>query len=322
MKYDIYFHDDFDGRACAAVMLAFLRSRGDDIEHYTPLDFDILPQWIDEGFFKKHRLFRGKRNPAIVMDFPYHPKAAFWFDHHPTTFKKESWKKKFRPSKFRRLEPRYPSCCHLVYASLKKDFHWAPPKHITELVRWLDIIDGARYKTPKQTIVIKEAALEVDAYIEKSDRNVPSTIHLINMLSQMPIGEVARLPDVQAIAKEARIQNIKNLEFYKKHLKRFGQATFIDLTKDHSQGLRYAPYYLFPNVIYAIRLTPKHGLFPYHIGVGANPWRPGKNKIHLGELAMKLGGGGHKGAAGIEFKTRDAAERAINEILTHLNKKK
>src|ERR1700685_3337099 len=113
MKYDIYFHNDFDGRASAAVVLAFLRSRGDDIEHFTPVNYYLLSQWMDEKFFEKHKLFSGKRNPAIIVDFLYHPKAAMWFEHHATTFKRPEWEKKFKPDTFHRLEPQYPSCCHL-----------------------------------------------------------------------------------------------------------------------------------------------------------------------------------------------------------------
>ncbi len=86
MKYDIYFHNDFDGRASAAVMLAFLRSRGDDIEHYIPIKYDVIPKWIDDKFLEKNKLFKGKHSPAIIVDFPYHPQAAFWFDHHIRPF--------------------------------------------------------------------------------------------------------------------------------------------------------------------------------------------------------------------------------------------
>src|SRR5579859_7809019 len=127
MKYDIYFHNDFDGRAASAVMLAFLRSRGDDIEHYVPVRYDLIPQWRDEKFFEKHRLFKGRHNPAIIVDFPFHPSAAFWFDHHLTPFRKPGWEKKFKSDKSHRYDDTYRSACALVYDSLKKDFAWKPP---------------------------------------------------------------------------------------------------------------------------------------------------------------------------------------------------
>src|SRR5581483_7562722 len=100
MKYDIYFHNDFDGRAAAAIMLAFLRSRGDDAEHFVPLGYEMQDAYLKENFFATHKLFKGKRNPPIIVDFAFHPKAAWWFDHHPTTFKREEWREKFKPSKY------------------------------------------------------------------------------------------------------------------------------------------------------------------------------------------------------------------------------
>src|SRR5271155_4749866 len=109
MLYDIYFHNDFDGRASAAVMLAFLRSRGDDIEHFIPVKYDIIPvgtkkQWLDDKFLEKNKLFRGKHNPAIIVDFPYHPQAAFWFDHHLRPFRKPGWEKKFKSDREHRYD--------------------------------------------------------------------------------------------------------------------------------------------------------------------------------------------------------------------------
>ena len=41
MTYDLYFHNDFDGHASAAVMLSFLGGRGDRIGHFVPVDFDL-----------------------------------------------------------------------------------------------------------------------------------------------------------------------------------------------------------------------------------------------------------------------------------------
>src|SRR5581483_8268760 len=144
MRYDIYFHNDFDGHAAAAVMLAFLRSRGDDIEHFVPVKYDIIPEWRHTDFFMRHKLIAGPvrgRNPAIIVDFPFHPGAQFWFDHHLLPFREPKWegiyKKELRrrkqrrpkgrapaPSPYWRYDESYRSACHLVYDSLKKDFGW------------------------------------------------------------------------------------------------------------------------------------------------------------------------------------------------------
>lgn len=323
MKYDIYFHNDFDGRASAAVMLSFLQSRGDEIEHFVPVNYHLTRQWLDEKFFAKHALFKGRRNPAIVVDFMYHPAAAFWFDHHPTTFKKESWKKRFKPTKFHHWNPRYVSNCHLTYAALKESFGWRPPKVLKDLIPWADMIDGAQYKNPLQTIRIKEPALEIAAFVDRKDDDEREAAALIKALAQKSLREIASLKKIRTVAASVRRENLKTLEFYKKNLQVMGDATFIDLTDTKFHSLRFAPYYLKPKLMYAVRLTRKDGL--YHLGIGGNPWIKGAAEkrhkdAHAGEILKKYGGGGHKKAGAVEFKTRAEAEKALVEIIPQLNK--
>jgi oligoribonuclease NrnB/cAMP/cGMP phosphodiesterase (DHH superfamily) len=323
MKYDIYFHNDFDGRASAAVMLAFLRSCGDQIAHFTPVNYDLTQQWLDPNFFKKHKLFKGPRNPAIIVDFIYHPAAAFWFDHHPTTFKRDDWRKKFKPDKFHQLQPHYLSNCHLTYTALKQDFGWKPEKHFVELVKWLDVIDGARYRSSKQTLELKEPALEVDAFIDETDHNKKETVAIIKLLSEKPLSTIAKMPKVQKAARTMRKSNIKGLSFYRKNMKVFDDVTLIDLSSTDIKSLRYAPYYLRPKILYGMRITRRDGL--YHIGIGANPWIKGAalkkhRDVHIGELLKKYGGGGHKGAGAGEFKTMGDVQRAVAEMIPALNK--
>lgn len=318
MKYDIYFHNDFDGRASAAVMLAFLRSRGDDIEHFVPVDYDQTEQYFKNDFFATNRLFKGKHNPAIVMDFLFHPKAAFWFDHHSSTFRRKGWKRFFKPSKFHVLDPHSLSCCHLAYDALRKNFGWKPPRHLAELVRWLDVVDSARYASAKQTIEMKEPALCVDAFIDKTRKDGTVAAWMVTLLSERPLTSIATVPKVKKMAIRVRKENKKALLFYRRNLQPFGTGTFIDLIGARSPMLRHAPYYLFPKLMYAVRFTMK-GKF-YHVGVGANPWLRGANTVNIGDLLGRYGGGGHKGAGAVDFATRKEALRAVDGIIKVLNK--
>jgi hypothetical protein len=318
MKYDIYFHNDFDGRASAAIMLAFLRSRGDDIEHYVPVDFDILAQWTKENFFIAHKLFTGKRYPAIVVDFPFHPKAAFWFDHHETPFKKEGWKKRFKPDAEHHLYSDYPSCCHVVYDGLRESFGWKPAVHLRELVRWADIIDHADYRSAKQTLLFKEPALQVDAFIDATAKNHALAKPMVKWLSEKSFEMIARTPKIRRIVAGVKKRTVADLRFYKKNLVLRGKASFVDLTADPSRTLRYAPYYLFPNSHYAVRLSRKGHL--YHLGIGANPWKKFRKRLNIGVTLKKYGGGGHADAGAADFVKRSDAERALREVFMKLNK--
>jgi oligoribonuclease NrnB/cAMP/cGMP phosphodiesterase (DHH superfamily) len=323
MKYDIYFHNDFDGRASAAVMLAFLRSRSDEIEHYVPIKYDIIPQWIDEKFFEKHKLFKGKHNPAIVVDFPFHPKAAFWFDHHVRPFRKDGWEKKFKSDKAHRFNKDYKSACGLVYDSLRKDFGWKPPAHLKDLAKWLDIVDGANYKSAKQTIDMKEPALQINNFIENNCDNFKITVMTIKFLSEKSLKDFAASPVVKKQIEKLRLGTVESLSFYRKHMEIKGRVMITDLTGDTTGDLaHYGPYYLHPKMLYNVRYHPfpgKPSLF--HINVGANPWRRAENKKNIGELLQTYGGGGHKDVGGVEFEGKRNAMRVVDEIVLFLNKK-
>jgi hypothetical protein len=320
MLYDLYFHNDFDGWASAAVMLAFLEGRGDRIGHFVPVDFYLQAEWRQDGFFAHHHLFTGKRNAPVVLDFPFHPGTAFWFDHHLSPFKKEAWQKKFHEDEAHVYRPEYFSCCHMAYDTLKRNFGWRPPAYLKELVAWLDVIDGARYASAKQTILMKEPAFDVDNFIDKQHGDPKKAEWLIRRMASTPLREVAKIPRIAAAGKQARRNAVCNLAFYRKHLVVLGNVTFIDLTNDQEKVLRYAPYFLFPKIRYGIRATMKGKL--YHLGVGENPWAKSKGKIHIGKLIKKYGGGGHLTVGAADLATRQEAERAREEIIRILNKSK
>jgi hypothetical protein len=315
MQYDIYFHNDFDGRASAAVMLDFLRKRGDDIEHYTAVDFDMQAEYLKDDFFAAHRFFRGKRNPAIVVDFSFHSKAAFWFDHHPTAFKRDDWKKKFRQSKFHQWHPEYLSCCHEVMDRLKEDFSYRPPAHIRELAKWLDVVDGARYDSAKQTIEKKEPALQLNAYVENDLHGAKDDERFIRTLSEHPMAAIIKDPAIKKSIQNDKRATKTGLNYYKKNLKIYGAVAGIILPSSEFGSLRFAPYYLHPKLLYFGRITKKNKFFTLSFGV--NPWRRKENDVHIGEFLKTHfpGAGGHHDVGGAEFKTKKDAERAMEEIV-------
>jgi hypothetical protein len=323
MKYDAYFHNDFDGHASAAVMLAFLRSRGDDIEHYVPIKYDIIPQWLNGRFLEKHRLFKGKHNPAIIMDFPYHPQTTFWFDHHIRPFRKPAWEKKFKADKYKRYDDTYRSACHLVLDSLIRDFDWKPSKHIKELAKWLDIIDFANYKSARQTIEMKEPAIQINNFLEKNNGTLQMSVKMIQWLSEYSLAEFAAMPKVAKDIATMRRDTQKALDFYRKKLIIRGKVMAIDLTGFPYKELgHYAPYYLHPKMLYSIRSHPFPGKPTlFHINTGTNPWRRTESKKNIGDLMKKYGGGGHKYVGGTEINGRPAALKAVDEMVVFLNKK-
>lgn len=312
MKYDIYFHNDFDGRACAAVMLAFLQSRGDDIERYVAMSYGKEKPWYKMNFF-------AGGNPAIVVDFTYHPKAAWWFDHHPTTFKKPEWKKYFKSDKQHRLDAQYRSCCGLVYASLKRDFGWKPPKHFEAFVRWADKIDGAGYASAKETIEMKDPDIQMNSYVEGLSHTEKEDAHMIRLMASQSLEKVLKDPSIAHAVAGLKKKVAQSMAFYKKNLKVFKRSVFVDLSRDPLNGLlRYAPYALYPEAVYNIRMRPKGKL--WYLGVASSPWHRAENKLDIAAIMRGYGGGGHKNVGAAEFPTRAAALKAFETINALANK--
>jgi hypothetical protein len=322
MKYDIYFHNDFDGRASAAVMLAFLRSQGDEIEHYVPVKYDLIPQWMNENFLSGNKLFKGKHNPAIIVDFPYHPQAAFWFDHHIRPFRKEAWRKKFRTDKLHRYNDAYRSACHLVYDSLVRDFGWRPPAHLKDLVKWLDIIDGARYKSAKQTIEMKEPAIQVNTFVENASSDFAMTVKTIRFLSERSLKDFTNVPRVKERIKKIRRGMKTSIRFYQKNIKIVDRVMVADLSLDPTDDIaHFAPYYLYPKLNYVVRFHPFPGRRSmFHVNVGSNPWRRSENKKNIGEFLKKYDGGGHKDVGGVDVNGKAKVLRIIEAVVKFLNK--
>jgi hypothetical protein len=322
MNYDVYFHNDFDGRAAAAVVLAFLRSRGDNIEHFVPVKYDIIPEWLDEHFFAKNKLFHGKHNPAIVVDFPYHPQAVFWFDHHIRPFRKPGWEKKFKPSAGRRYDDSYRSACHLAYDSLRRDFGWKPPTHLRELVKWLNVIDFADYKSARQTIEMKEAAIQANVYIENGG-DAERAGETVQFLAARPLAQFVKTPRVKKIIARMRRNMAASIRFHEKNIKIDGRVMVIDLAGDKTDDLAYfAPYFLYPKMLYTVRFHAFPGRPSlYHINVAVNPWLRAQNHKNIGEFLKRHGGGGHKDVGGAEIEGRAATLKIVQKAIKFLNAK-
>ncbi len=308
MTYDFYFHNDFDGRAAAAVMLAFLRTRGDEVQEFHPLDFEITSRWPTMRFPR----------PAAVFDFLYHPRAAFWFDHHPTTFLRKSWERAFVPTKSHQLDPSARSCCSQVLRALERDFSFRPPRHLRELARWLDIIDGAAYRSPQESIDLQNPAIQIMAYIDFFARRKKPLARLIRFLSQHSLAEVARLPELRKFLPRAQKWKREGIQYFKRNLQIVGRVAVINLAeREMPLDLRFFPYQLYPSLLAVLLRKGKGGK---KLSLGFNPWKKTSWKnLNAAEIMRSYGGGGHPGAGGALAKNEQDAERIGREIVQLLN---
>jgi len=309
MVYHLYFHNDFDGRASAAILLAFFRSRGDSIAGFHPMDFHLKPRWARFKF----------KQPAIIVDFIYHPKAEWWFDHHQTSFIRSSWQKKFRQDKFHKWNSKYPSCTSLVLDSLKKDFGLKPPAHLKELAKWLDVIDAARFRSARQAVEFKEPALKLMNFIDTAGRKGDSLAWLIDLMSRFPLSRIVRDKRLQQSVRKLSKDKERALVFYKKNLRVYRRVSLIDLGTTNFIDFRFATYYLKPKLLYNIIVKEIKDGFKF--SVGSNPWRRKEIKANIAKMLEKYGGGGHRLVGGVTIKKDEKLkEKIIEGVITALNR--
>lgn len=310
MLYDLYFHRDFDGRGSAAIALWFLRARGDKVRKYTSLDYAVIPEWIKARYFSE----RSKGAKVAIFDFPYHPQATIWYDHHETPFRVPSWGKAFKPSALRQWNPEYKSCCSQTWDRLAEAFKITPPAYLKELVRWGDTIDGAMYESAEQAMLGREPALQVCNFMDTPENGNKTLPWLVKLMAEQSIEEIARNPKikerVQLLTKEKR----QSLAYYRNHTKFKDGLALVDETPMRTIRMRFAPIMIYPEASYVFRRRREGAL--YHFSVGVNPWKIPAHHADIGALLRKYGGGGHKRIGGLEVSGGIAeVERLTQEIV-------
>lgn len=314
MKYHLYFHNDFDGVASGAVMLNFLHSRGYDIVSFSPINFSpkLKPKWPSHRFKK----------PFILVDFLYHPRAAWWFDHHETSFINEKWRKRFKNDRHHVFNPARKSACDLIRGHLKLKFNYKPPKHIANLAKWATKIDSASYKSAKEALWGKQPyiklALAINPLNFKSQAKANYFKTIIKSLAREPIAKTIQIPVVRKEIQRIEKTNKKAKKIFKKISVVISKIVLVDGTKTKAQLSNFFGYYFYPEINYALTLE-FFGNY-YHLNIGKNPWKKTPNKVHIGEMLIKYGGGGHKDVGGFERKSKGEIMKITEEIIEYLNK--
>lgn len=312
MKYHLYYHDDFDGMASGAVMLNFLRSRGDGIVSYNPIDYipDLNENWVRYKFKK----------PFILVDFRYHPAADWWFDHHKSSFTRPAlsvWGKAYKNGKTRFHNSSFASCASLILAHLSRHFEYRPPKHIKELAKWDDIIDAGRYKSVTDVIESRSFALKIRIYTYY-EKNKKHRVGLLKELSEKTMRKIASGARVAQKVKLGLAENARVIKWLKKISLVSKKTAFVDGVKNNLETNHFMVYYVFPHVRYSIILEKMPG--GYHLRLGFNRWQKEKRRVDISKIAEKYGGGGHVGVGAIEHRSKKEIMKIAQEVIEYLNK--
>ena len=322
MKARVFYHDKcFDGACSASLFARFHRER---IAPGAEYEFHGLVHRAGT-LFDEHE-FVGDEN--AIVDFKYSPSPAvtWWFDHHLSAFLTPEDHRHFlagqRDPKIRErkfYDPDYVSCTGLIahIAATHFGFDAAP---VAELVRWADIVDGARYESPESAVEMAQPAMKLTLAIE-SVQDAAFVPRLIPLLTEMSLGEVLGQPFVRDQLPELLERHREAMELIRERSSCEQGTIYFDITDHPLEGYnKFIPYYLHPQATYSIGLS--RSSFRTKIAVGSNPWTkvPADRMVNLAQICERYGGGGHARVGAISFPREkdDLARQAAAEIVAEL----
>ncbi|KAA3607789.1 MAG: hypothetical protein DWQ01_11930 [Planctomycetota bacterium] len=301
----IYYHRDFDGMCAAALLAAALEEC--DLEQeltWSGVNFDRTLNWDTFGIGKRFAL----------VDFHFHPRADYWFDHHPTTFLNENFEKQYRANSRQRFDPEAQSCPPIILKHAEEEWNWKPSDRdrFLELCQWSDIIDSASFHSAKQALFGTEPALRIARALTCAP-DFHFHDRVVYLLRHQSLLEVSCDEEIDRCFRRAEGNRDKALEaFPRTMLERTEFAMLADLRSKRIRRERFAPFYLYPELHYVVTLIPTRA--GVHITAASNPWNRPAQGPHLGELMKRYGGGGHQGVGGVNPPDNPTAEAWAREI--------
>jgi hypothetical protein len=325
LECGIFYHDKcFDG-ACSASL--FMRFHRECVKTADKFSFHGLVHRA--GALFDEAAFVDGENAIVDFKYSASPKVTWWFDHHQSAFLSAEDQKNFeagqadgsqRMRKF--FNPNYVSCTSLIadIAQLNFGFDTAP---LLELIKWADIVDGARYESAKAAVEMAAPAMKLTLIIE-STQDPEFIPKLIPLLTEMPLAEVLAQPFVASLLPPLLERHREGIELIRKRSEELDGTIFFDITDKPVEGYnKFIPYYLHPKATYSIGLSKSS--FRTKVSVGSNPWTkadPAK-MVNLAQVCERYGGGGHARVGAISFPPdqADKARQAAAEIVAELRAK-
>ena len=322
MDCKIFYHDKcFDGACSASLFTRFHRECVRTVDRFS---YHGLVHRA--GALFDERDFVDGENAIVDFKYSPSPKVTWWFDHHQSAFLTAEDQRDFeagqtngsqRMRKF--FDPNYVSCTSLIADTGRIDFGFdtAPLK---ELIKWADIVDGARYESAKAAVEMAEPAMKLTMVIESSSDNnlVP---RLIPLLTEVSLQHVLDQDFVQELLGPLMDRHWAVLELIKQRAMVDKGVITFDITDQPTEGYnKFIPYYLHPEATYNVGLSKSS--FRAKVSVGTNPWTrlAASELVNLAAICERYGGGGHARVGAISFPPdrEDEARKAAQEIVAEL----
>lgn len=298
----VWFHRDYDGLIAAAMVQACvphtLTVRG--------LDF------VDNRAWPKSVLPPG----TAVLDFPFHPSAALWIDHHDTAFMESTSASDLPRDPWHVLDTAAASCPEVIAAQ-----PWFRPQvplsHLERWVYWSCVIDSARYASPTEANDLNNPhillALVVPACHEDAD-----LAELVEAAARGSVEDVLATRAGIRVGREVCALDQELRPVLARASAMRGRIAFLDQSFTALPYRRYLPYEVHPEAHYVVGIYRHNAGFV--VSVGENPWRR-TGRVHLGDLCRRWGGGGRVSTAGVPATTLELARQIAEQLITALRQR-
>ncbi|MEW6735107.1 MAG: phosphoesterase [Acidobacteriota bacterium] len=300
MNVKILYHNNcFDGVASAAIFAVFYR---ECVNKQAEQIFEGLAHKAGQVF--QESSFSGDENAIVDFKYSSSPRLTWWFDHHQSAFLTEQDEAHFRNTpegwqsgkKFH--DPSFRSCTKFI-AEIAFTRFGLNVDHLSELIKWADIIDGALYPDAQTAVEYNAPAMRLMLVIE-SARDQKLLHKIIHDLQRLALSEVAAQSYITSIFDHYYQRHLQALEIIKQAARCENQVIYFDVSNHDMEGYsKFIPYYLFPEALYSVGVSssPQRA----KVSVGFNPWGKGARRHNLATICERYGGGGHAVVGAISF---------------------
>ncbi len=298
----IHYHRDFDGMVSAAVLACVLRDRFDEAPAWRSVNYDQRKDWEN---FERGRRF-------AIVDFHFHQRAEYWFDHHPTTFLTPELRAAYEPSDRWNWDETSPSCPPIILEHARERWGYEIPERFRAMSHWSDIVDAALYKDVEQALFDDHPALRISRALAASP-DADWTDTLVGAMTDGTLESVAQRADVERSWQRAVRNRDKALrQFPPTVLSTDNNVVLYDASSNKIRRERFAPFFHHPDSRYSVGVIPTRSGF--HVTAGQNPWNQPPKIVHIGEVMAAYGGGGHRAVGGSNAPSLTDARRIAAEV--------
>jgi len=286
----------------AGVLAAILRdTRGEEVT-WQSVNYHQRDDW--ENFSKDERF--------AIVDFHFHPRAEYWFDHHPTTFLSDELRAAYTPTDKWAWDEGSPSCPPLILRHAKEHWGYDAPKRFEEMAYWSDIVDAAQYKDVEQALFDDTPALRVarSLYVAPDSAWLDD---LVGAMSRQTLEQIASRKDVEKAFQRAARNRDRALEQFPPTIQSVENLVLLyDASSNSIRRERFSAFFHHPEIHYSVGVIPTRA--GYHVSAGVNPWNPPADGVHIGEIMETYGGGGHRTVGGANPPSLADALKAAAEV--------